>query len=77
VERPETNYARSAELNIGYEVVGEGARDLVLLDGWFGNVDALCQLAAIRSPRWNAINRSRGISAGAEDHDIDWLALAP
>jgi class 3 adenylate cyclase len=47
VEPPETSYARSGEVNIGYQVVGEGAIDLVLLDGWFSNVDALWQLAPL------------------------------
>src|SRR5579859_5562633 len=40
-EPPETNYARSGEVHIGYQVVGNGAFNLVFLDQWFSNVDAL------------------------------------
>src|SRR5437588_12996041 len=31
---PTTRYARSAEVNIAYQVVGEGPLDLVLVPGW-------------------------------------------
>src|SRR3989304_6159852 len=31
--RPETRYARSGDVNIAYQVVGEGPRDLVLVPG--------------------------------------------
>jgi pimeloyl-ACP methyl ester carboxylesterase len=37
--KPETHYARSGEVNIAYQVVGEGPRDLVLVPGWVSNVD--------------------------------------
>lgn len=47
IEPPETRYARSGEANIGYQVVGEGAFDLVLLDQWFSNVDALWDFAPL------------------------------
>ncbi|HEU4671786.1 MAG TPA: adenylate/guanylate cyclase domain-containing protein [Candidatus Limnocylindrales bacterium] len=40
-EQPETRYARSGDVQIGYQVVGQGPFDLVLLDQWFSNVDAL------------------------------------
>jgi len=36
---PETQYARSGDVNIAYQVVGEGAMDLVLLLGWISNVE--------------------------------------
>jgi class 3 adenylate cyclase len=36
---PETSYARSGDLYIGYQVVGEGP-PLVVSDQWFGNLDA-------------------------------------
>jgi class 3 adenylate cyclase len=41
VYRSETAYARSGDVHIGYQIVGHGPFDLVLLDQWFGNVDAL------------------------------------
>jgi class 3 adenylate cyclase len=44
INPPETRYARSGEVHIGYQVVGDGPFDLVLLDQWFSNVDALWHL---------------------------------
>ena len=37
--KPETRYARSGDVNIAYQVVGEGPRDLVLVPGWLSNVE--------------------------------------
>ena len=37
---PKTHYARSADLNIAYQVFGEGPRDLVYVPGWISNIDA-------------------------------------
>src|SRR5437879_1012811 len=37
--RPETRYARSGEVNIAYQVVGDGPFDLVVVPGWISNVD--------------------------------------
>ncbi len=34
-----TKYARSGEINIAYQVVGEGPRDLVLVPGWVTNIE--------------------------------------
>jgi len=36
---PETHYARSGDVNIAYQVVGEGPRDLVLVPGWVSNLE--------------------------------------
>jgi len=36
---PETRYARSGGVNIAYQVVGNGPRDLVLVPGWVSNID--------------------------------------
>jgi len=47
LEAPETRYARSGEVHIGYQVVGDGPFDLVLLDQWFSNVDALWDFAPL------------------------------
>jgi len=38
---PETKYARSADVNIAYQVVGQGALDVVLVPGWVSNIDVL------------------------------------
>lgn len=36
-----TEYARSGEVNIAYQVVGEGPRDLVYVPGWVSNVEIM------------------------------------
>jgi pimeloyl-ACP methyl ester carboxylesterase len=36
---PETRYARSGDVNIAYQVVGDGPRDLVVIPGWVSNID--------------------------------------
>ena len=47
MEPPETRYARSGGVHIGYQVVGDGPLDLVLFEQWFSNVDALWQFAPL------------------------------
>jgi pimeloyl-ACP methyl ester carboxylesterase len=37
--KPETRYARSGDVNIAYQVFGEGPRHLVLVPGWVSNVE--------------------------------------
>jgi class 3 adenylate cyclase len=37
---PETRYARLGDLHLAYQVVGEGPPDILLLDQWFGHLDA-------------------------------------
>jgi pimeloyl-ACP methyl ester carboxylesterase len=37
--QPETRYARSGDVNIAYQVVGEGPMDLVYVMGWVSNID--------------------------------------
>ena len=39
--RPATHYARSGELNIAYQVVGDGPFDLVYVPGWVSNLDLM------------------------------------
>jgi class 3 adenylate cyclase len=41
VSRPETRYARSGDLNIAYQVVGDGPLDLVYVPGWVSNLDLM------------------------------------
>jgi class 3 adenylate cyclase len=38
---PSTRYARSGDLHIAYQTIGDGPIDLVLVDQWFSNVDAM------------------------------------
>ncbi|HSE04842.1 MAG TPA: adenylate/guanylate cyclase domain-containing protein, partial [Methylomirabilota bacterium] len=46
---PETRYARSGDVNIAYQVVGEGARDLVLVPGWLSNIEIFWEHPAAAS----------------------------
>jgi pimeloyl-ACP methyl ester carboxylesterase len=39
--RPETRYAKSGDLNIAYQVVGEGPFDLIYVPGWISNVELM------------------------------------
>jgi pimeloyl-ACP methyl ester carboxylesterase len=39
VDRPETRYAKSGDVNIAYQVVGEGPFDLIWVPGWISNVE--------------------------------------
>lgn len=38
---PTTRYARSGEVNIAYQVTGEGPRDLVYVPGWVSNIEVM------------------------------------
>jgi pimeloyl-ACP methyl ester carboxylesterase len=38
---PKTRYAKSGEINIAYQVVGEGPPDLVYVPGWMSNVEMM------------------------------------
>ena len=37
--QPETRYARSGDLSIAYQVVGDGPLDLVFVPGWVSHLD--------------------------------------
>jgi pimeloyl-ACP methyl ester carboxylesterase len=37
--RPETRYAKSGDVNIAYQVVGDGPLDLIYVPGWISNVE--------------------------------------
>lgn len=41
--QPETKYAKSGDLHIAYQVIGEGPIDLVFVPSWFGHVDFMWQ----------------------------------
>jgi pimeloyl-ACP methyl ester carboxylesterase len=45
---PETRYAKSGDVNIAYQVVGEGPLDLVLVHGWVQSFDAGWEIEPIR-----------------------------
>ncbi len=38
---PETRYAKSGDVNIAYQVVGDGSFDLVYVPGWISNVELM------------------------------------
>ena len=40
-ERPKTQYARSGDVHLAFQVVGEGALDLLLIDTWVHHVEAV------------------------------------
>ena len=37
--QPETHYAQSGDVQIAYQVVGDGAFDLVVVPGYISNLD--------------------------------------
>ena len=39
MDRPRTSYAKSGDVNIAYQVVGEGPFDLIWVPGWISNVE--------------------------------------
>jgi class 3 adenylate cyclase len=41
VEIPETRYARIGDQQIAYQVFGQGPTDLLIVSGWFSNVDGI------------------------------------
>jgi hypothetical protein len=41
VKIPPTRYAKSGELNIAYQVVGDGPFDLVYVPGWISNIEVM------------------------------------
>jgi len=44
---PETRYARSGDLNIAYQVTGDGPRDLVYVPGWASNIELMWEEPAM------------------------------
>jgi len=45
---PEARYAKSGDVNIAYQVLGEGSVDLVLVPGFVSNVDSSRSGAQLR-----------------------------
>jgi class 3 adenylate cyclase len=44
---PETRYAKSGDVNIAYQVVGEGPLDLVYVPGWISNIELMWEEPAL------------------------------
>jgi pimeloyl-ACP methyl ester carboxylesterase len=45
--RAETQYARSGDVNIAYQVTGDGPRDLVYVPGWVSNIELMWEEPAM------------------------------
>jgi pimeloyl-ACP methyl ester carboxylesterase len=76
---PEVHYARSGDLRIAYQVLGEGDLDLVFVPGWVSNLDALWQHpGCVRLLRGLAAfarvivfdKRGTGLSDRVSEHDL-------
>ena len=39
MQQPKTSYARNGDVNIAYQVVGEGPRDVVFVPGFISHLD--------------------------------------
>lgn len=39
--KPKTNYTKSGEFNIAYQVVGNGSIDIIYIPGWVSNIDMM------------------------------------
>jgi pimeloyl-ACP methyl ester carboxylesterase len=48
VEPPDTCYARSGDLSIAYQVIGEGALDLVYTGSWTNQIEHAWELPSYR-----------------------------
>src|SRR5919108_1960376 len=55
---PETRYTKSGDLNIAYQVAGEGAFDLIYVPGWISNVELMWDEPA----HAHVLNRLAGFS---------------
>jgi pimeloyl-ACP methyl ester carboxylesterase len=47
VVSPETRYAKSGEVSIAYQIVGDGPRDLILVPGWMSNIEVFWDEPAV------------------------------
>ena len=57
---PETRYAKSGDVNIAYQVVGDGPFDLVYVPGWVSNVELMWEEPAHARAASSGSPRSRG-----------------
>jgi hypothetical protein len=45
--QPDIRYARSGDVDIAYQVVGAGPRDLVMVWGWVSNIEVMWEEPSI------------------------------
>ncbi len=66
--QPETRYADSGGVNIAYQVLGDGPRDLVFVMGWVSTDPAVRRYAQWTLPRIGARvpRRQRGMRFGRQ-----------
>jgi hypothetical protein len=44
---PQTRYAKSGDVNIAYQVLGQGPPDLVVVPGWVSNIEIFWEEPAV------------------------------
>ncbi len=44
IELPQTHYTRSGDVNLAYQIIGEGDPDIVFIPGWVTNIEEIWQL---------------------------------
>ena len=59
MDLPETRYAKSGDVNIAYQVLGDGPLDLVYVPGWISHVELAWELPDLRAGS-SASHRSLG-----------------
>jgi hypothetical protein len=66
MQQPETRYAQNGDLNIAYQVVGDGPLDLVFVPGLMSHIDVAWSLPApVRFFRGRVVSSQRGSSSSA------------
>jgi pimeloyl-ACP methyl ester carboxylesterase len=77
---PKTHYARSGDVNIAYQVLGEGPRDLVMVSGYVSNIEVIWEepmlarfLTRLASCARLIVFDKRG--TGLSDRDTDMPSL--
>jgi hypothetical protein len=60
MDLPETRYARSGDVNIAYQVTGQGPFDLVLVPGFVSHVEIEASGSGVRGFFSISLPRSRG-----------------
>jgi hypothetical protein len=71
MSRPRTQYAKSAEVNIAYQVVGDGPFDLVLVPGFVSHVEV-----AWEQPRLAHLLNQLGAILSGHATTLVWLKVA-
>ena len=72
---PETRYANSEGVSIAYQVLGEGALDLVVVPGWVSNLDVAWEEPAVGDSA-NITGAIEKFLTGVRHHQIDDRVLA-